>query len=175
MEVGVFVPIGNNGWLISTTSPQYKPSFELNKTITQSADKYGFDFALSMIKLREASRLTAMAFTWARSSSSSRSIGGSWPLGAASAASEAICAAASRSISHCRRKLDTEGTNTSTSASMTKRMVSKSSLADSPGTKRNIGCFSGFMFGASSFTKTLEPKRGGRSRARPILGGAGNQ
>src|SRR5690349_15547855 len=52
MEIGVFVPIGNNGWLISTTSPQYKPSFELNKTITQSADKYGFDFALSMIKLR---------------------------------------------------------------------------------------------------------------------------
>src|SRR3546814_4447016 len=41
-----------------------------------------------------------------------------------------LCAAASRSISHCRRKLDTEGTNTSTSASMTKRMVSKSSLAD---------------------------------------------
>ena len=52
MEIGVFIPIGNNGWLISTTSPQYKPSFELNKTITQSADKYGFDFALSMIKLR---------------------------------------------------------------------------------------------------------------------------
>src|ERR1044071_1936342 len=52
MEVGVFIPIGNNGWLISTTSPQYKPSFELNKTITQSADRYGFDFALSMIKLR---------------------------------------------------------------------------------------------------------------------------
>ena len=52
MEVGFFIPIGNNGWLISTTSPQYKPSFELNKTITQSADRYGFDFALSMIKLR---------------------------------------------------------------------------------------------------------------------------
>ena len=24
MQVGVFIPIGNNGWLISTTSPQYK-------------------------------------------------------------------------------------------------------------------------------------------------------
>ena len=31
MEIGVFIPIGNNGWLISTTSPQYMPSFELNK------------------------------------------------------------------------------------------------------------------------------------------------
>jgi len=52
MEVGVFIPIGNNGWLISTTSPQYKPTFELNKTVTQAADRFGLDFALSMIKLR---------------------------------------------------------------------------------------------------------------------------
>jgi pyrimidine oxygenase len=52
MEIGVFIPIGNNGWLISTTSPQYKPSFELNKAIVQRAERYGLDFALSMIKLR---------------------------------------------------------------------------------------------------------------------------
>lgn len=52
MQVGVFIPIGNNGWLISENAPQYMPSFELNKEITQKAEKYGFDFALSMIKLR---------------------------------------------------------------------------------------------------------------------------
>jgi len=52
MKVGVFIPIGNNGWLISSTSPQYMPTFALNKTIVQSAEKHGFDFALSMIKLR---------------------------------------------------------------------------------------------------------------------------
>src|ERR1700761_1485002 len=52
MDVGVFIPIGNNGWLISTTSPQYMPSFELNKKIVQRAESYGLDFALSMIKLR---------------------------------------------------------------------------------------------------------------------------
>ena len=52
MEIGVFIPIGSNGWLISTTSPQYKPSFELNRQITLNAERYGFDFALSMIKLR---------------------------------------------------------------------------------------------------------------------------
>jgi len=52
MDIGVFIPIGNNGWLISETSPQYMPSFELNKTVTQKAEAYGFDFALSMIKLR---------------------------------------------------------------------------------------------------------------------------
>jgi pyrimidine oxygenase len=52
MEVGVFIPIGNNGWLISSTSPQYKPSFDLNKTVVQTAERHGLDFVLSMIKLR---------------------------------------------------------------------------------------------------------------------------
>lgn len=37
---------------MSTTAPQYKPSFELNKAVVQKAEKYGFNFALSMIKLR---------------------------------------------------------------------------------------------------------------------------
>lgn len=52
MEIGVFIPIGSNGWLISTTSPRYKPSFELNRDVTQKAEAYGMEFALSMIKLR---------------------------------------------------------------------------------------------------------------------------
>lgn len=51
MEIGVFVPIGNNGWLVSTTSPQYLPSFDLNRAVVEKAEQYGFDFALSMIKL----------------------------------------------------------------------------------------------------------------------------
>jgi pyrimidine oxygenase len=52
VDLGVFLPIGNNGWLISTTSPQYKPTYELNVDCVQRAEKYGFEFALSMIKLR---------------------------------------------------------------------------------------------------------------------------
>jgi pyrimidine oxygenase len=52
MQVGVFIPIGNNGWLISTTSPQFMPSFDLNRTVVEKAEQYGMDFALSMIKLR---------------------------------------------------------------------------------------------------------------------------
>jgi pyrimidine oxygenase len=52
MEVGVFIPIGNNGWLLSENAPQYKPSFDLNKEVVLRAEKYGLDFALSMIKLR---------------------------------------------------------------------------------------------------------------------------
>ena len=51
MDIGVFIPINNNGWLISATSPQYMPSFALNKHVVQTAEKLGFDFALSMIKL----------------------------------------------------------------------------------------------------------------------------
>ncbi len=51
MDIGVFIPINNNGWIISATSPQYMPSFELNKAVVQKAEDYGFDFALSMIKL----------------------------------------------------------------------------------------------------------------------------
>src|SRR5258708_29102650 len=51
MQLGVFIPIGNNGWLISTTSPQYKPSFDLNRIVVEKAEHFGFDFALSMIKL----------------------------------------------------------------------------------------------------------------------------
>lgn len=51
MDVGVFIPIGNNGWLVSTNSPQYMPSFDLNAEIVRKAERYGFDFALSMIKL----------------------------------------------------------------------------------------------------------------------------
>lgn len=52
MKIGVFCPIGNNGWLLSENAPQFKPSFEMNKQIVQRAEYYGFDFALSMIKLR---------------------------------------------------------------------------------------------------------------------------
>jgi len=43
MEIGVFIPIGNNGWIISTTSPQYMPSFELNREIVRRAERYGLD------------------------------------------------------------------------------------------------------------------------------------
>jgi len=51
MDIGVFIPINNNGWLLSANSPQYMPSFELNRRVVQKAEALGFDFALSMIKL----------------------------------------------------------------------------------------------------------------------------
>jgi pyrimidine oxygenase len=38
MELGVFLPIGNNGWIISTTSPQYMPTFDVHD---QAARAFG--------------------------------------------------------------------------------------------------------------------------------------
>ncbi|MFD9666284.1 pyrimidine utilization protein A [Rhodococcus sp. NPDC059968] len=51
-KIGVFIPINNNGWLLSSTSPQYMPTFELNKEIARRAEHYDLDFLLSMIKWR---------------------------------------------------------------------------------------------------------------------------
>lgn len=52
LDIGIFIPIGNDGWLISTNAPHYMPTYELNRDIVLKAEAYGFDFALSMIKLR---------------------------------------------------------------------------------------------------------------------------
>lgn len=52
MDCGVFLPIANNGWIVSETSPQYMPTFELNRQVCALSETIGFDFALSMVKFR---------------------------------------------------------------------------------------------------------------------------
>ncbi len=52
MDMGIFIPIGNNGWMMSKNAPQYMPSFELNRTTAERAEEAGFEFLLSMVKLR---------------------------------------------------------------------------------------------------------------------------
>lgn len=52
MRLGVFTPTGTNGWIPSATSPQYQPTFELNRSVTQRAESYGFDFSLCMVKFK---------------------------------------------------------------------------------------------------------------------------
>lgn len=52
MDLGIFIPIGNNGWMMSKNAPQYMPSFELNRKTAERAEETGFDFLLSMVKLR---------------------------------------------------------------------------------------------------------------------------
>ncbi len=52
MDLGIFIPIGNNGWMMSKNAPQYMPSFDLNRTTAERAEAAGFEFLLSMVKLR---------------------------------------------------------------------------------------------------------------------------
>jgi pyrimidine oxygenase len=49
-RLGVFMPVGNNGWILSKTAPQYMPTFALNRDIAQLTEKVGFDYIFSMAK-----------------------------------------------------------------------------------------------------------------------------
>ncbi len=52
VEFGVFLPVGNGGWITSTTSPQLPATYEYNKEVVILAEQLGFDFALAMAKWR---------------------------------------------------------------------------------------------------------------------------
>jgi pyrimidine oxygenase len=52
VKLGVFIPVGNNGWIMSATSPRFLPTFDLNRQVVQRAEHYGLEFVLSMIKFR---------------------------------------------------------------------------------------------------------------------------
>jgi pyrimidine oxygenase len=52
VNLGVFLPVTNNGWIISKTSPQFLPSYELCRDISQLAERIGFNYVFSMGKWR---------------------------------------------------------------------------------------------------------------------------
>lgn len=52
MRLGVFLPTGNNGWIISENSPQYMPTYELNRGVVSRAEAMGFSFGLGMVTFR---------------------------------------------------------------------------------------------------------------------------
>lgn len=52
LELGVFMPAFNNGWIISENAPQYMPSFAMNREVGQYAESIGFDFLFSAVKWR---------------------------------------------------------------------------------------------------------------------------
>ena len=59
LELGVFMPIGNNGFLMSKTAPQYAPSFEMNKEIAMLAGDSGIrlrvlDVEMARLRRRHA-------------------------------------------------------------------------------------------------------------------------
>lgn len=50
-DIGVLIPIDNNGWIMSAVPPQYVPGFEHNRGVLRRAAVCGMDVALSMIRL----------------------------------------------------------------------------------------------------------------------------
>src|SRR4051794_29499529 len=52
VDLGIFLPVTNNGWIISKTSPQFLPSFDLNREVCQIVERIGFSYVFSMAKWR---------------------------------------------------------------------------------------------------------------------------
>lgn len=51
-EYGVFLPVGNGGWIVSTTAPPLEASYADNRRVAVLADELGLDFVMSMGKWR---------------------------------------------------------------------------------------------------------------------------
>ncbi|WP_028649303.1 LLM class flavin-dependent oxidoreductase [Nocardiopsis sp. CNT312] len=51
-EYGLFLPIGNGGWILSETAPHPEADYEENKRAAVTAERHGFDFVMSMGKWR---------------------------------------------------------------------------------------------------------------------------
>jgi pyrimidine oxygenase len=51
-EYGIFLPIGNGGWIISETAPHPEASYDYNRKAARLAEDHGLDFIMSMAKWR---------------------------------------------------------------------------------------------------------------------------
>ncbi|MHA7987424.1 LLM class flavin-dependent oxidoreductase [Rathayibacter sp. CAU 1779] len=51
-EYGIFLPIGNGGWMLSSTAPHPEASYAWNKRAALNAEAIGLDFIMSMAKWR---------------------------------------------------------------------------------------------------------------------------
>lgn len=52
LKLGVFLPNGQNGYIVSENAPLYEPTFEHCLDIAKTVEAVGLDFVLSMIKYR---------------------------------------------------------------------------------------------------------------------------
>lgn len=50
VELGIFMPVGSNGFLMSKAAPRYHPTFELHSGIARIAEDMGLDYLFSMGK-----------------------------------------------------------------------------------------------------------------------------
>ena len=51
VELGVFLPVTNNGYIVSTAAPQYQPSYAMNRAVTRLAEDLGFHFVRDQEKV----------------------------------------------------------------------------------------------------------------------------
>ncbi len=51
-DLGVFLPMANGGWILSSTAPRLDGSYEYNRRVALLAEEVGFDFIMSMAKWR---------------------------------------------------------------------------------------------------------------------------
>ncbi|PRY17815.1 LLM class flavin-dependent oxidoreductase [Kineococcus rhizosphaerae] len=51
-EYGIFLPVGNGGWIMSETAPHPRATYADNREITLVAERLGLDFVMSMAKWR---------------------------------------------------------------------------------------------------------------------------
>lgn len=49
-DIGVFLPMANGGWILSSTAPRIDGSYRLNREIAVLAEALGLDFVMSMAK-----------------------------------------------------------------------------------------------------------------------------
>jgi pyrimidine oxygenase len=52
MKLGIFLPNGRNGYILSKATNLFNPTFQHNKDISIAAEQNGFDMVLSMMKYR---------------------------------------------------------------------------------------------------------------------------
>src|SRR3978361_2228436 len=51
-DLGIFMPIANGGWILSSTAPTIDASYAYNREAALIADEIGLDFIMSMAKWR---------------------------------------------------------------------------------------------------------------------------
>ncbi len=51
-DLGVFLPMANGGWILSSTAPRLDGSYEYNRRVALLAEEIGLDFVMSMAKWR---------------------------------------------------------------------------------------------------------------------------
>lgn len=52
VELGIFLPIGNGGWIMSATAPHPEATWDYNQRAALLAEQHGLDFIMSMAKWR---------------------------------------------------------------------------------------------------------------------------